>query len=61
MRPNDLPNPRYVDPNPYTGEADDEGVDYAKIQREKVAKAMASLPKDAGPDDIAKAAIRALA
>jgi hypothetical protein len=27
----------YVDPNPYTGDADDEGVDYTKLMQERAA------------------------
>lgn len=55
MRPNDLPNPNYVDPNPYTGEADDEGVDYAKLIRERAAKAPVARAVDETDDDVARA------
>ena len=47
MRPNDYPNPYYVDPNPYTGEPDGEPPDYAKMRREEAARVLAASVEDA--------------
>lgn len=53
MRDSNFPNPHYVDPNPYTGEADDEGVDYAKLMRERAAKPVSPRVVEEADDGVA--------
>lgn len=61
MPNNDFPNPHYVDPNPYTGEADGEAIDYAKLRLGKTIEALAPYIPDAERRrDAANEVIRAI-